>query len=88
MMTDGNAPGDGIEVFEFQKNAAEKVIAKLKEFRGFRLIDLRIYFQGSHNQWIATKRGICLQTSQLSLLRKALEKLEEAVDEHKEAQDQ
>jgi len=50
-------------VGEIQKNALEKVVVSVSEFRGKTRIDLRIYYQPDQTEpdkWLPTKKGINL----------------------------
>jgi hypothetical protein len=51
-----------VTVNEFQKSATERVVAKIREFRGRRYVDIRVYYLAniSDNTYAPTKKGIML----------------------------
>jgi len=56
------------------KNAAEKVVIALEEFRGHHLVDLRVYAAyDSTGEARATKKGVSLQVAHLPSLIEALQ---------------
>ena len=68
-------------VSEFQKSATEKVIAKLREFRGRRYADIRIYYLAniSDNTYAPTKKGVTIAPDLLPELAKMVDELLAAV---------
>jgi hypothetical protein len=67
----------GKVLHQFIKNATEEVRVSLTEFKGHRLIDLRIYFEpedGSERK--PTKKGITVDVSLYPELKRALLKVE------------
>lgn len=63
-------------IHEFQKNANEKVRAEFCEYRGRDLFNLRVFFQpdNSNEEWIPSRKGITLSTSQIPELKEAVDK--------------
>jgi len=61
-------------IYEFQKNALEKVKIQLSEFHGKRVIDIRVYYKvpGTANEWKPSKKGICMAVNRLEELLKGL----------------
>ena len=66
-------------IAEFQKNAVEKVRVALRDYKGKRLIDLRIYYQDDAGEYQPTKKGIALTVEQWPELREALTQLAKAL---------
>ena len=64
-------------IHQFAKNAAEEVRVSLTEFKGHKLIDLRIYYEpddGGDRR--PTKKGITIDVSLYPELKRALLKVE------------
>lgn len=64
-------------VSEFQKSATEKVIAKLREFRGRRYADIRVYYLANitDNTYAPTKKGVTIAPDLLPELAKMVDEL-------------
>ncbi len=64
-------------IHQFTKNATEEVRASLTEYKGHKLIDLRIYYDpedGGDRR--PTKKGITIDVSLYTELKKAMLKIE------------
>ncbi len=71
-------------IAEFQKSATEKVIAKLREYRGRTYADIRVYYLAniSDNSYAPTKKGITVAPDMLDELAKMVEGLKAAAAEN------
>lgn len=72
-------------VSTFKRNATEEVRIGVKEFRGKRYIDLRIYYMDDKGDWKPTKKGISLNTEFMPELKQAVLSLEKALAEEEKA---
>ena len=63
-------------VSTFKRNPTEEVRATLKEFRGRRYLDLRIYYQDDQGEWKPTRKGVSLSTDFMGELKEAVLALE------------
>ncbi len=70
-------------VYEFEKNATEKVQIQLSSYKGSDLIDIRVYYDTDSDEaeWRPTRKGISIR---VDLLPELLEGLQRA---HKKLQD-
>lgn len=76
-------------VSTFKRNPTEEVRATLKEFRGRRYLDLRIYYQDDAGEWKPTRKGVSLSTDFMPELKEAVLALENALnDEDDEGEDE
>ena len=77
-------------VAEFQKSATEKVIAKMREYRGKIYADIRVYYLAniSDDSYAPTKKGITIAPDLLDELAGMIEKLKIAADGGKEDKDE
>ncbi len=63
-------------VHSFSKNETERVQFALKNYKGKRYLDLRIWFQDPQNRsFHPTKKGICLPLEHLGDLKKGLDEI-------------
>jgi hypothetical protein len=62
------------------KNAREVLFLSLSEFKGHRLIDIRVHVPGDQEgEWLPTKKGVSLAVGLYPAFKQALEQLEEAL---------
>jgi hypothetical protein len=62
------------------KNAREVLFLSLSEFKGHRLIDLRVHVPGEREgDWVPTRKGISLAVGLYPAFRQALAQLENAL---------
>ena len=66
-------------VYSFGKNALERVEARVREYKGHDLIDIRVHFEAADGSWRPTKKGLALSVDLLSELERAVAALREAV---------
>lgn len=72
-------------VTTFQKNKFEEVRVQIKEFKGYDLIDIRVYTstKDKPEEMIPTGKGLSLNVSHFVDLKKAVLELETALKENK-----
>lgn len=71
-------------IHQFAKNAAEEVRVSLTEFKGHKLIDVRIYYEPEDGgERRPTKKGITVDVSLYPELKKALLKVEKELIKEK-----
>ena len=62
------------------KNAREVLFLSLSEFKGHRLIDIRVHVPGDQEgEWLPTKKVVSLAVGLYPAFKQALEQLEEAL---------
>ena len=67
-------------VYSFAKNTQEEVRAELTEYRGHRLINIRVWYKPpGEDEARPTKKGISLAVELFPELKKAIDKLGEAL---------
>lgn len=70
-------------IAEFNKNSLEKVRIVLTEFKGKKLLDIRVYYDASENEepdWRPTKKGISISLDLIDELLKGLEKAKKMLE--------
>ncbi len=64
-------------MYQFPKNATEEVRASLTEYKGHKLIDLRIYYEPEEGgERRPTKKGVTIDVGLYPELKKAMIKME------------
>jgi hypothetical protein len=62
------------------KNAREVVFLSLSEFKGHRLIDIRVHVPGDQeDDWVPTRKGVSLAVGLYPAFKQALARLEDAL---------
>ncbi|NHJ32261.1 MAG: hypothetical protein FK732_05320 [Asgard group archaeon] len=63
-------------VYEFRKNALEKVKVELCNYRGIDVINIRVYYNANiaGNNWKPSPKGITMSADRIPELKKALDK--------------
>lgn len=71
------------EIFvEFEKNSRENVKISLSEFKGKKLVDLRIwYFDKGEDTYKPSKKGLSVSLEKFAELKDALNKFESMIEE-------
>ena len=61
-------------IYEFKKNALEKVKIQMLDFKGRRVIDIRVYYliSKTSNEWSPCRKGICMSVNRLNDLLKGI----------------
>ena len=67
-------------VHKFGKNATEEVQVSLTEFKGYDLIDLRVYYCPPDGEPVPTKKGLTMSVGLYPDLRDSILKLGEALE--------
>ncbi len=67
-------------ISQFTKHAREVVFLSLSEFKGRRLIDIRVHVPGDEEgDWVPTRKGVSLAVSLYPAFKQALAQLEHAL---------
>ena len=61
-------------IYEFRKNALEKVVCQFREYKRNKLIDLRVFYDAGDGDWRPTPKGISLRRELLPELKLAVDK--------------
>lgn len=65
---------------KFGKNATEEVRVSLTEYKGHRLVDLRVYYVSPDGEPVPTKKGLTMSVELYPDLRHSILKLAEALE--------
>jgi hypothetical protein len=71
-------------VSTFQKNSREQIRVVLKEYRGYEIVDIRVFWSKDGAEWFPSKKGLALRTDKLPVLLGALHKAAEISGEDAE----
>jgi hypothetical protein len=67
-------------ISQVTKNARETVFLSLSEYKGHRLIDIRVHVPGDEEgDWVPTRKGVSLAVGLYPAFKQALAELEEAL---------
>jgi hypothetical protein len=67
-------------ISKITKNAREQVFLSLSEFKGHRLIDIRVHVPGEQEgEWVPTRKGVSLAVSLYPAFKQGLAQLEKAL---------
>lgn len=66
-------------IAQFEKNATEVVRVSLTEYRGRKLVDMRVYYADDEGQYRPTKKGVSLSVDVYPDLKRALLELEKVL---------
>ena len=67
-------------ISQITKNAREVVFLSLSEFKGRRLIDIRVHVPGDQEgDWVPTRKGVSLAVGLYPAFKQALVQLEQAL---------
>ena len=61
--------------FELEKSPTEQIIIEDSEYKGHKLVTLRIYFLSADEEWLPTKKGVTFKREQLSEVIENLQKI-------------
>lgn len=59
----------------FPKNTMEEVRTQITEYKGYKLIDIRVWYKKEGKEPLPTKKGITLNVDLYSKLKEAIDKL-------------
>ena len=66
-------------IAQFEKNATEVVHVSLTEYRGRKLVDVRIYYSDAEGQYRPTKKGVSLSLEVYPDFKRAMLALEKVL---------
>ena len=80
MSRKGSQPKNPNDVYSFKKNAEETVRVTLTEFKGHKLLDVRVYVEDRDGRQIATRKGLALSRDLAGELFEALKLAVEMIE--------
>jgi len=67
-------------ISQVTKNARETIFFSLSEFKGHRLVDIRVHIPGDREgEWLPTRKGVSLAVGLYPAFKQALAQVEEAI---------
>lgn len=61
--------------FELERSPTERLIIEDSEYKGHKLVSLRIYFLSADEEWLPTKKGVTFKREQLDEVLDMLNKI-------------
>jgi hypothetical protein len=68
-------------VAQFEKNSKEEVRVSIDDFRGTKLINIRVYYRSPNGEWLPGKQGVALKVDRYRDLASAILQLGETLQE-------
>ena len=75
-----NGGGERYVVHRIRKDAKQEVRIALSEYKGHRLVDLRLFIRNKHGEWIPTQKGCTVPVGLFAELELAVDKLRHALE--------
>ncbi len=67
-------------ISQVTKNARETILFSLSEFKGHRLVDIRVHIPGEREgEWLPTRKGVSLAVALYPAFKEALAQVEKAL---------
>jgi hypothetical protein len=67
-------------IAKLPKNARETIFLSVSEFKGRRLVDIRVHVPGDQDgEWVPTRKGVSLAVGLYPAFKQALTELEDAL---------
>jgi hypothetical protein len=66
-------------ITQFEKNATEVIRVSITEYRGRKLIDMRVYYSDDEGQYRPTKKGVSLAVERYTDFKRAMLALEKVL---------
>ncbi len=67
------------DIIEIEKNSREKIRISLSEFKGKKLIDMRIWYVDKEGEYKPSKKGLSISIDKYDELKNAILKLEDMI---------
>jgi hypothetical protein len=68
-------------VAQFEKNSKEEIRVSIDDFRGTKLINIRVFYRSATGEWLPGKQGIAMKADLYRDLASAILQLGEALQE-------
>ena len=68
-------------VAQFEKNSKEEIRVSIDDFRGTKLINIRVFYRSATGEWLPGKQGIAMKADVYRDLASAILQLGEALQE-------
>jgi transcriptional coactivator p15 (PC4) len=68
------------ELAAFRKNDKEQVKVILSDFKGMRILNIRVYFLSKEGAWLPSKKGLAFAVEKLPILLAALHQAAQLID--------
>jgi hypothetical protein len=72
------------KIIEIEKNSREIIRISLSEFKGKKLIDLRVWYKDKEDEYKPSQKGLSLSVDKYKELKDAIEDLGEMIGSEKE----
>ena len=74
-------PESSRPVAQFEKNSKEEIRVSIDEFRGTKIINIRVFYRSPTGEWLPGKQGIAMKVDRYRELASAILQLGEALQD-------
>jgi len=68
---------------DIEKNKNEIIRISIDEYKGEKLLNIRVFYKNKEGQWAPTKKGIAIRLEQFSSLKRVLDEIEDILNDLK-----
>lgn len=73
-------------VRDLEKNKSEIIRVSIDEYRGEKLVNIRVFYKDKEGNWAPSKKGIAIRLEIFPQLKKVLDEIEEIINDFKKQQ--
>lgn len=66
-------------LYTVEKNGTEEIRFSLTEYRGRKLVDVRVFYQNDEGEWLPTKKGVSASVDLIEEIYTGVSRLREAL---------
>jgi hypothetical protein len=68
---------------DIEKNKNEIIRISIDEYKGEKLLNIRVFYKNKEGQWAPTKKGIAIRLEQFPSLKRVLDEIEDILNDLK-----
>jgi hypothetical protein len=68
---------------DIEKNKNEIIRISIDEYKGEKLLNIRVFYKNKEGHWAPTKKGIAIRLEQFSSLKRVLDEIEDILNDLK-----
>ncbi|GIX40368.1 MAG: hypothetical protein KatS3mg129_0101 [Leptospiraceae bacterium] len=68
---------------DIEKNKSEIIRISIDEYKGEKLVNIRVFYKNKEGEWAPTKKGIAIRLELFSKLKSVLDEVEEIINDLK-----
>ncbi|MFN3604789.1 MAG: transcriptional coactivator p15/PC4 family protein [Leptonema sp. (in: bacteria)] len=68
---------------DIEKNKSEIIRVSIDEYKGEKLVNIRIFYKDKEGNWSPTKKGIAIRLDTFPKLKEVLDEIEDLINDQK-----